>query len=260
MKGDGVLKRIYTQKISIDPESLKEFYKKRAREKSSIDVDAPVVLVGDKDKSKIEEWTRYERVRWLPELHLDENSVVLEVGCGTGRITKYITNEVKAYLGIDYVQEFIDLIQSREDIQKNANTYFVHSSVQDLVDGSIHIPIQDKFNRFVISGGVFMYINDIEVENILNLLLNLLDDECIVYISEPIALEQRLTLNRFYSEDLQNEYSAIYRTEQEYTFLFKVFLERSFTLDISEEFFSDDIKAQKETKQWMFVLRRKNKV
>jgi len=250
------LTRVYNDHIQIDPENLKDFYKKRAKEKISIDIDAPVVLCGDRDKSKIGAWTTFELENRFPLLSIDRDSVVLEVGCGTGRISKYITSVVDTYVGVDYVKEFIDIVQLREDIEKKESTYFIHSSIQELANGSVTFPVQKNFNRFIISGGVFMYINDDEVKDVLGKLIKRFDKECIIYLSEPIALKERLTLNNFYSEDLENEYSAIYRTEEEYVNIFDILFKEGFELKVSEEFFYDDIKNQKETKQWMFILHR----
>ncbi|WP_438348858.1 class I SAM-dependent methyltransferase [Paenibacillus sp. FA6] len=251
--------RIYKENVRINPGSLRDFYKKRAVDKISIDIDAPVVLCGDKDKSKIDAWTNFELEHRFPLLNLDSNSIVLEVGCGTGRISKYITPIVNTYVGVDYVKEFIDIIHRREDIVKNEDTYFIHASIQELTNETVEFPVNKKFNRFVVSGGVLMYINDDEAEEVLTKLVERFDEECIIYLSEPIALESRLTLDRFYSEDLENEYSAIYRTESEYNKLFDVLYKEGFELKLSNEFFYDDIKAQKETKQWMFILERKRR-
>lgn len=253
------MNRVYTEKVHIDYMSLKNFYQKRAVDKISIDIDAPVVLCGDKDKSKIEAWTNFEIENRLPLLHLDEKSNVLEVGCGTGRISKYITSVVNTYVGVDYVKEFIDLVNTRDDIRKKDSTYFIHSSIQELMNEPAKIPLECKFNRFVISGGVFMYINDNDVKQVFCKLLEHLDNNCIIYLSEPIALEGRLTLDKFFSEDLQTEYSAIYRTEEEYNQLFSIFYKNGFELKLSEEFFLEDLKTQKETKQWMFILKRSMK-
>jgi SAM-dependent methyltransferase len=250
------MERIYGEKISIDQSSIKDFYAKRAKGKVKIDIDAPVVLCGDKDKNKIEEWTCFEVKNRLPLLQLDKNSIVLELGCGTGRISKFITQVVDKYVGVDYVKEFIDIIEKREDIDKKENTYFLNNSFQGLVKESSNLPIKDKFNRLIISGGVFMYINDTELKECVNNLIELLDESCIIYISEPIAIRERLTLNKFYSSNLESEYSAIYRTIDEYQQIFSVFYKQGFKLKIDEEFFYNDIKLQKETKQWIFVLER----
>lgn len=250
------MSRVYNDHVVIDYHSLHEFYKTRALDKISIDVDAPVVLVGDKDKAKIDEWTSFEVENRLPLLSLDQNSVVLEAGCGTGRITKYITPTAKAYLGIDYVKELIEIIDKRNDIEKKDMTFFIHSSMQELANGNVEMPFELKFNRFIISGGVLMYMNDEDIKHVLLDINNRLEHESIIYISEPIALKERLTLNNFYSETLKSNYSAIYRTEKDYLDIFDIFIVNGFELKLSEEFFFQDIKAQKETKQWIFILKR----
>lgn len=241
--------------MDIDDESLKQFYRKRAKEKSSINIDAPVVLVGDQDIDKIEEWTRFEVEFRLPLLQLDQTCRVLEIGCGTGRISKFITPHSDVYVGVDYVEEFIKLIETRKDIIRNKSTYFKHASIMQLINEEVSLPNKGTFNRIIISGGVLMYINDDEVGQLLSKINDWVSDECIIYFSEPIALKQRLTLNKFYSNDLKSEYSAIYRTEDEYKKLFGILYNKGFKLSLSEEFFYEDLKTQKETKQWMFILK-----
>lgn len=250
------MKRVYTENVSIDERSIKELYKKRAIEKVSIDVDAPVVLCADRNKDNIEKWTNFEVEHRLPFLQLDKNSVVLEIGCGTGRISKFITPLVSEYVGVDYVEEFINLIKNREDIYKDENTYFLNASVSEIVDENYQLPTVNKFNRFVISGGVLMYINDDELKHCITNIVSLFDENCIVYISEPISIKERLTLNKFYSDNLESEYSAIYRTVDEYQEILKPLYDNGFKLKVSEEFFFEDIKLQKETRQWIFVLEK----
>lgn len=250
------MKRVYKNKISIDETSIKNFYESRAIEKVDIDIDAPVVLCGDKKKDKIYEWTKFEVENRLKLLNLDQDSRVLELGCGTGSISKFIVNKVKEYIGVDYVKEFIDIINAREDIDTGEKIHFLNLSFDDIIKNPNILPTENKFNRFIISGGVFMYINDEILEYGLNRLVNLLDEECIVYISEPISINERLTLDKFYSENLECEYSAIYRTCNEYDKLFEAFYKENFKLKLNEEFFYNDIKLQKETKQWMFLLER----
>lgn len=251
------MKRIYEDKINIDLNSIKEFYKNRAITKVNIDIDSPVVLCGDKNKDNIKEWTDFEVKNRLDLLQLTKNEDVLEVGCGTGRISKYIIEKSRSYIGIDCVSELIEIAKKRKDILKNKEVKFIEISFEDIFDNYKKIsPENKKFNRFVISGGVLMYMNDDEVSFCLNRLNELLDDKCIIYISEPIAMKKRLTLNKFYSGDLDAEYSAIYRTEEEYMMFFENFYRNNFKLEVNEEFFFNDIKLQKETKQWLFVLSR----
>ena len=87
-------------------------------------------------------------------------------------------------------------------------------------------------------------------------LADCLQEKALLYLSEPIAREERLTLKQFYSDAMAEEYSAIYRTDQEYQKLFEVFYQRGFQLKVSEPLFDVDIKGRKETVQWVYVLER----
>lgn len=249
--------RVEEQKIAIDAESIREFYSERAKTKLDIDVDAPVVLAGDQAPEKIAYWTQYEIVHRLPLAKIGADSHVLEVGFGTGRIAKYIIPQAALYLGIDCVEAFVQLAQARKDIARRENAYFLQGTLQAFAKGAMQLPVEKaRFNRFIISGGVLMYINEQEVQTALENLPRWLDDACLLYISEPIALQKRLTLNKFYSDALRTHYSAIYRTESEYQQLFQPFLASGFRISRSEPFFQEDIKGQKETRQWLFVLER----
>ncbi len=249
------LDRVKNRNISIDQNSIQDFYKQRALNRKNIDIDAPVVLCGDKDPDKISYWTSYEINHKLRLSQLNGENKVLELGFGTGRIAKYLIQNSKLYVGIDYVKELVDIASSREDIEKNDDTYFLYGSLQELVGGELHLP-NVEFDRFVISGGVLMYINDDILHECLKKMLKLFSNKCIMYISEPIAIKERLTLNKFYSDNLGSEYSAIYRTVGEYNNLFSPFYEAGFKMMLNEEFFTEDIKKQKETKQWLFILER----
>lgn len=248
--------RVLEKKVKIDQESIREFYTKRAVQKSKIDVDLPVVLCADKNVEKVEYWNEYEIKERLPLFKLDRDSRVLELGCGTGRISKYITSTASYYVGIDYVKDFIELIKRREDVVKTDRTYFLHTSLQDFVSGAADLPRAEKFNRFMLAGGVFMYINDEILKPSIEKLVDMFDEHCLIYISEPIALEKRLTLDQFYSDNLESKYSAIYRTIDEYNELFAPFYKNGFKMTLEESFFKEDIKNQKETRQWLFILER----
>lgn len=247
--------RVYGRPMQINTEKVKNLYSDRVNTRSREHVDAPVVLSSDVDADNIRRWTEEELRRWFPQFSLHRHCRVLEIGFGTGRMTKYITQTAEEYVGIDYVPAFRDIVLQREDIVKKENTQFFTVSLEEFLDGRDTFD-QGTFNRVFLSGGVLMYINDESVQSSMANLTELLCDDCIIYISEPVALEERLTLNEFYSDNIRADYSAIYRTEAEYQRLFQPLFDCGFKLKISREFFEHDIKKMKETKQWIFLLQR----
>lgn len=245
--------RAYGKPQEIEPEEVKKLYAERASKSKTKHVDSPVVLSGDVDVKNIDSWTEWELKKWFPMLQLDENSIVFELGFGTGRMTKYILPEIRQYVGVDYVKEFVDIVQNRTDIEKKEHALFLHEDFHEFLQkyDTMQLP---AFTHFFVSGGVFMYMNDDIVRACIEEMVKMLDKKSIVYISEPIAIEERLTLNSFYSEQIEHNYSAIYRTEEEYKHLFEPLFRRGYTLKVSELFFEEDIKKQKETQQWIFIL------
>ena len=247
--------RIYGKVSDINTEEVKSFYAERSGKSKTVHVDSPVVLSGDVNVENIELWTSWELEKWFPLLLLDKTSVVFELGFGTGRMTKYIIPKVKQYVGIDYVDEFVRIVQEREDIKAEKNASFFNMDFQTFLNerGRMKMPM---FTHFFLSGGVFMYMNDHELQECIEKMEPMLAGHSVIYLSEPVALEERLTLDSFYSESLSHNYSAIYRTEKEYRKLFRPLFEKGYRLKISELFFEEDIKKQKETQQWMFIMER----
>lgn len=247
--------RVYGKKLEINTEEIREMYAERADKSKTVHIDAPVVLSSDTALENIELWTSHELKKWFPHLCLNEESRVFELGFGTGRMTKYIVPTVKQYIGVDYVKEFVDIIQKRDDIGVNENTLFYHADFESFLKNAdtMNLP---EFTHFFLSGGVFMYMNDQTVLKCITEMEKYLSEKSIIYISEPIALKERLTLNSFYSDTIEHNYSAIYRTEEEYKNIFEVLIEKGYNLKVSQLFFDDDIKKQKETKQWIFILER----
>ncbi|MBQ7560240.1 MAG: hypothetical protein IJS99_00200, partial [Synergistaceae bacterium] len=79
-----------------------------------------------------------------------------------------------------------------------------------------------------------------------------------VCIRNPIALDERLTLKNFYSDELQSDYNAIYRTRGEIMKFFdKTFLPAGFRVtDEGFMFDSPELNNRKETTQYYYILER----
>jgi hypothetical protein len=78
-----------------------------------------------------------------------------------------------------------------------------------------------------------------------------------IYLREPVAVQERLTLDRFYSEELRYEYSAIYRTVAELEeLLAQAQLVPAFAIQVSACLFSADLEKRAETRQHYFILQK----
>ncbi len=206
-------KRIYEAKVQIRQENIREFYNQRAKKSESMQCPYTAVLLNDEEPKHAEEWNQFEKKFIQPDLKIDSESKVLDIGCGIGRWAETIIPEAKYYLGVDYSEEMVIAAAKRND-HSGKNHDFMNMSFQETVLMGSEF-YKTKFNRLII-GGVCMYINDEELKLSFKKLSALLEDSCIIYLTETVALEKRLTLDEFYSEALNTSYDVIYRTPQEY--------------------------------------------
>jgi hypothetical protein len=97
-----------------------------------------------------------------------------------------------------------------------------------------------------------MYINDEDLSVIIDEINEVVADEKQLFITEPISrMECRLTLKDFYSDELDADYNAIYRTEKEY----REFFERLNCNEISSYDIFMDLNERSETQYMSFVMK-----
>jgi 2-polyprenyl-3-methyl-5-hydroxy-6-metoxy-1,4-benzoquinol methylase len=141
---------------------------------------------------------------------------VLEIGCGIGRWAQFFNDKCSSYLGLDYSENLVEIAKQSN---KYDNCKFQVMSAFDIkID---ELLVEPPFDIILISQ-VLMYINDEEVSVIIDEINEVIAEDKQVFITEPISCtESRLTLKDFYSDDLEADYNAIYRTENEYREFFK---------------------------------------
>ena len=126
--------RIYGKKVDIDSGAVMKLYNDRSNKNGSRPIDAPTVLCSDTNIDNIEQWTSEEVDRWFPLFNLNDESVVLEIGFGTGRMSKYIIPAAKEYVGIDYAENLWNTAKSRNDIEKKKNTQLLNISLEQFLE------------------------------------------------------------------------------------------------------------------------------
>lgn len=242
--------RIYGDIVEINKKEVKSFWNKRAQ-KYTDDNPYNAVKCNDNNPEYVHTLEEYERNYIIPQIKIDSNSKVLDIGCGIGRLADVIVPQSKYYLGTDFAEELLKIAKNR--INPSYNFDF---EVCDFINISKNECVQKNklFNK-VILAGVTMYINDQELKICLENLLEIIDKNATIYISSPIAIDERLTLEGFYSENLNSEYNVIYRTVNEYLNTFKVLIEHGFKVTKNEHFLND-MKQYPETERHYFILER----
>ena len=112
------------------------------------------------------------------------------------------------------------------------------------------------FSLFIISG-VALYMDEDECRDMYKNVLTCCSTNCRVYVREPLAISERLTLNEVWSEELQTHYSAIYRSYAEHmAMLHDIFEDAGFYVPEMKELYNDDLANRRETRQFFTIVER----
>jgi len=246
--------RILGKKVDLDYRSTRQFFSQRAARVDQVGL-LSVTMYQDKHPELVQERNRIEKEKIIPRLGLTGHTRVLDIGCGTGRWGLDIIDQVGSYLGVDFSPELIE-IANRVMREKNpANPY----AFQTLSASEIRperLQIAPPFDLIIIAG-LLLYLNDPDCATLLAGLPALCAGSATIYLREPVAVEQRLTLHNHYSEELATTYNAIYRTEEELKLeVNRSLLPAGFRLVWADDLFPDSLQNRTETKQRVYLFER----
>ena len=206
------MSRLYGDKEDIDSEKVKDFFNKRANK----DVESEFAIVLFQDKENSEQRHNEEKKIFYENIDVSGKKV-LEIGCGVGRWAEALHGKCGSYLGLDFSEELLGIAKKSYKDFDDCN-FQLMSATDIKVDELIIKPPFDV----VIFSGFLMYINDDDINIIMDEVNQITADDKKVFAMEPTShMDSRLTLKDFYSEGLESDYSAIYRTESEYVEFFK---------------------------------------
>ncbi|MBE6105128.1 class I SAM-dependent methyltransferase [Anaerovibrio lipolyticus] len=237
----------------IDYEATKAFFNNRSG-KYNADNPYAVTMYQDNNPELVKQRNAKEVEKLLPLLSLDEKSKVLDIACGIGRWSDAIALEIDKYCGIDFCEDFI--LKARELNEAKQNRFFFVGKSNEISECLKNNKWEDNFNRVLLVGAL-MYLNDQDVDRTFEQIGHCVDDNAIVVIREPIGIEERLTLKEHFSDELDDNYNAIYRTRDEIvTSLNNSLLKQGFRVKEEAFLFEDSLNNRKETAQYYFILER----
>lgn len=240
--------RIKKDKAFINYDETKQFFDNRVKKYTDKNPYS-VTMYQDNNPELVESRNQKETDTIIPLLSLNKNSRILDVACGIGRWSDAITDKIECYVGIDFCEGLIEIANERN---KLGNRYYYVGKSTEL---SSIIP-KTKFNVFLMIG-FLQYINDDDAILTLNEIVKLCDDSAVICIKTSIGIEERLTLKSQFSDELVDNYNAIYRTRNELVTLFSVLLDKGFKITRESFMFDNDkLNNRKETSQYYFVLER----
>ncbi len=245
--------RIYGDKVDLKADrDIREFFDKRADKYMEGKKNRyTTVLLGDENPEYAGMWNQYEIDFILPYLRVERTHKVLDIGCGVGRWAETVASVCGTYVGADFSGEMVRA--ARKHFSNAQNVTFVQSSFQDIF--SERVVADQKFDTVIIAG-VSMYINDRELTECFAQLRKILNKDAIVYMEESVGVRERLTLDGIWSENLDDNYHAIYRTKEEYMQLLQPLLANAEVLK-TDYFENLDKKNMAETSH-LYILLKNN--
>lgn len=200
--------RLKGEKVEIDEASVLGFFSERAQRYNR---DAPLVsvLYQDRNPELAKRRDEQEKAKILPLLNLAGSETVLDIGCGIGRWADALSGLISRYIGLDADPGLISIAHERH---VDPNTQFHTMGAGDLAQANF---IEQGSINLVIICGLFPYINDETAKACLAGLEDKLAPGARIYLREPLGVDERFTLRDHWSEELQQSYSAIYRSRPE---------------------------------------------
>lgn len=250
--------RIYSEKGEkplINQNKVLEFFEERAEKAKANNVSyKQAVIYQDKNLKLAEERDKVEKELLIPKLALLGGERFLDVGCGTGRWVDVLQNKVAYYHGIDASNGLVKIAIEQFG---RPNIKFTCLKAEDINLKALSENI--RFDR-IFNVGIMMYLNEPQLQQYLENIPALLFPNGIFIVREPIALEKRLTLDSYYSEDMEQAYSAIYRTEIELMDLMMESFDGKLNLVESNFVFNEKkLNHRAETKMKYFIFKSFNK-
>jgi hypothetical protein len=122
---------------------------------------------------------------------------------------------------------------------------------------SIELPMK-HFDKIILMG-LLIYLNDQDIIQTLRKVITVASTNCLLMIREPVGIDERLTIKEHFSEDLEQFYNAIYRTEKELLLMFAETIGRAgFKLtDSGYVYEQPDMNNHSDTIQKWYILERR---
>lgn len=245
--------RVKDEIADIDYRHTKKFFKNRAKKFRS-DNPYSVTMYQDDNQELVKERNLRETAKLVPLMKIGPDSKVLDVACGIGRWADALPEHIREYCGIDFSEELIGIAKERN--QKDNFEFYQGAAIE--LEEVLKKNQKGKYNCCLLIG-ILMYLNDEDIINLFRQLEERSEQNSMICIREPIGIGERLTLKDFFSEELKDNYNAIYRTNRELEGIFEeTLLSKGYQIKSKNYLFEEDKKLnnRKETAQYYYILER----
>jgi len=230
----------------IDPDKVKEFWEGRAELYSKIALESVANLEHDPEnlRLKVDEETN-KVFSWLPDI---AGKSVLDLGAGVGQWSfRFAERGARRVLAVEYTRGLVDIGRAEATERGMDQVEFIVSSAEQFCT-------TEQFDLVFISG-LFVYLNDDQFSDLLGKLNNYVSHNGMLMLRDGVGVLRRHEINDCYSEHLESNYSAIYRTADEFISAFDA---SGFTCVKTENMFPEGHLLNKypETRLRLFTFRK----
>jgi len=127
--------------------------------------------------------------------YLKNDYKVLDLGCGTGLISKSIVDNIGHIVAVDFVKDFIERIN--------------HEKITTIHSDLLSFQQNEKFDVILLFG-VFNYFEINDVEIICKKIQKMLKKDGTIIIKHQCGRSKKVIIDKF-SEELNHHYHAVYR-------------------------------------------------
>lgn len=247
-----VRNRMVEDPVDLNYGNVQKFFEDRG-ENDKLKNKYNYVLFQDQEPELAVRRDKEEKAKIGALLSLEKPVRVLDIGCGIGRWGEYLLAHGAYYVGIDGSAKMIE--RAEANLADYPEKKLLVGFFQDLLQILERAEETASFDLILVNG-VFMYLNDVDFQRALRDVKKAAGKGGAVYIKESMGIEQRLTLNHFFSEGLKQYYSAIYRSIKEYRESFQKEFVPEYTLVQEGALFDEELRNHKETIDYYFVWKR----
>ena len=247
--------RVKGERVVIDYAATQAFFDARGRRQYASPLNA--TMYQDNDPELVKQRDLAEKAVLAPLLKIDSGSSVLDIGCGVGRWGWFLSERASNidYVGIDFSASLIE--KAQEEALQLGLSQLNFQTMSAITIKPEELFVTPPYDLILISG-LLIYLNDEDCSKVLADASRLCAANGLIYIREPVGISERFTLDRFYSSELSQEYSAIYRTVDELHILFdQAFAGDMFEEKVSDFLFPESLEKRVETRQYYIVLQRR---
>lgn len=229
----------------INPNKVKQFWDSRANFYKKVAIESVANLEHDPEnlKLKIDDETK-KVFSWLPDLNGKD---ILDLGAGVGQWSfRFAERGAASVIAVEYAAGLVEIAQA--EAKKRGL-----DQVQCVVSAAEKFSTENKFDLIFISG-LFVYLTDGQANELLTKLRGFLAEGGLLILRDGTAVESRYEIDDRFSEHLGQNYSANYRTANEYK---KAFSDAGFHLIKDENMFEEGHPLNKysETRLRLFMFR-----